>query len=83
MNIMDPILVLQASVEKLRSLVRESAQIYAWFEFHLADAERQIRSIQHRLRDGAPVAVNIDLAGRIARQQQERTRILAPPKGGR
>ena len=80
---MDPILLLQVSVEKLRSLLRKGAQICAWFEFHVADAERQIRRIEHRLRDGAPIAVNVDLAARIAEQQQEGTRILAPPKGGR
>jgi hypothetical protein len=57
---MDPILVLQVSVEKLRSLLRKSAQICAWFEFHVANAEHQIRRIEHRLPDGAPIAVNVD-----------------------
>jgi hypothetical protein len=58
---MDPIF-LQISVEKLRSLLRKIAQICAWFEFHVADAERQIRRIERRLRDGAPIAVNVDRA---------------------
>ena len=59
---MDLILVLQVSLEKIRSFLRRSAQACAWFEFHVADAERQIRRIEHRLRDGAPIAVNVDRA---------------------
>jgi hypothetical protein len=66
---MDAILHLKVSVEKLRSLLRKSAQICAWFEFHVADAERQIRRIEHRLRDGGPIAVNVDPGARIAQQQ--------------
>jgi hypothetical protein len=58
---MDPIF-LQVSVEKLRSSLRKIAQICAWFEFYVADAERQIRRIERRLRDGAPIAVNVDRA---------------------
>jgi hypothetical protein len=66
---MDAILHLQVSLEKLRSLLRKSAQVCAWFEFHVADAERQIRRIERRLPEGAPIAVNVDPGARIAQQQ--------------
>jgi hypothetical protein len=69
---MDAILDLQASLEKVRSLLRRSAQICAWIGFHVADAEQQIRRIEQRLREGAPVAVNLEPAPRTAKQQQKR-----------
>jgi len=69
---MDVILDLKASLEKVRSFLRRSAQICAWIGFHVADAEQQIRRIEQRLREGAPVAVNLEPAPRTAKRLQKR-----------
>src|SRR5262245_17530834 len=63
---MDAILDLQASLDKVRSWLRESAQICAWMGSQVADAEQQIRRIEQRLREGVPVAINLDPAPRTA-----------------
>jgi len=69
---MDAILDLRASLDKLRSWLRRTAQICAWMGSQVADAEQQIRRIEQRLREGAPVAINLEPAPRTAKQQQKR-----------
>jgi hypothetical protein len=65
---------LKTSLEKICSLLGKSAQTCAEIVHHLLDAERAIKRIEQQLRNGAPVAGNIDLTPRIAQ--------LTAKKGG-
>jgi hypothetical protein len=63
---------LKTSREKICSLLAKSAQTCAEIAYHVLEAERAIKRIEQQLRNGAPVAGNIDLTPRIAQRTAKR-----------
>ena len=62
---MNAIRDLRTNVEKLRSLLRKSAQVCAEIGYHVVDAEQQIQRIEQRLRAAALVDASDEAAARI------------------
>lgn len=69
---------LKTSLEKICSLLGKSAQACAEIAYHVLDAERAIKRIERQLRNGEPVAGNIDLTPRIAQRTAKKGGDVSP-----